>query len=213
VGEGEAPDTEWVTTMATIEPTRRTAFPSAPFTVDDLLRFPDDGNRYELFNGSLVVSPAPTPLHQDAIFRQQKILHQAVPSHLKVLSTVNVRASDKDLYIPDLVIVPRQRVREVRLMFAPADVRVAVEVVGPSTKTRDRGTKVQAYAEAGIPAYWRIELAEGPTLYVYELDEDTYRGPVAYKAGTVATLTTPCSVSFDPADLIDAWDGSPPLEA
>ncbi|SEG85648.1 hypothetical protein SAMN05444920_105568 [Nonomuraea solani] len=58
--------------MATIEPTtgsavgepapRRTVLPGAPpFTVDDLLKFPDDGNRYELFNGSLVVSPAPPP--------------------------------------------------------------------------------------------------------------------------------------------------------
>ncbi len=61
MGEGETPDTEWVTAMATIEPTERTAFPAAPFTVDDLFNFPDDGNRYELFNGSLVVSPAPTP--------------------------------------------------------------------------------------------------------------------------------------------------------
>lgn len=70
--EGVTPDTEQVTAMATIEPTtgsavgepapRRTVLPGAPpFTVDDLLKFPDDGNRYELFNGSLVVSPAPPP--------------------------------------------------------------------------------------------------------------------------------------------------------
>ncbi|MFC7588440.1 hypothetical protein ACFQYP_35580 [Nonomuraea antimicrobica] len=50
--------------MATIEPTdtERTVLPGRPpFTVDDLLNFPDDGNRYELFNGSLLVSPSPTP--------------------------------------------------------------------------------------------------------------------------------------------------------
>ncbi|MBF8194476.1 Uma2 family endonuclease [Nonomuraea sp. K274] len=200
--DGWFPDTGQVTAMATMEPAGRTAFPHAPFTVDDLLKFPDDGNRYELFNGSLVVSPAPTPLHQDTIFLLQTILHQAVPSHLKVYSTVNVRVSDKDFYIPDLVVVPRATAKSVKLMFAPSDLLLAVEVVSPSTKLHDRGMKAAAYA-AGIPAYWRIEPDEGPTLYVYEIDGDTYSGPTAHKAGTRATLSSPFPVSFDPADLID----------
>ncbi|MEO3888931.1 Uma2 family endonuclease [Nonomuraea sp. B5E05] len=200
--------------MATIEPksgtaadeptTRRTVLPGAPpFTVDDLLRFPDDGNRYELFNGSLLVSPAPTPLHQDAIFLLQTILHQAAPPHLKVFSTVNVRASDKDFYIPDIVVVPKERARSVKLMFAPEDVLLAVEVVSPTTKIRDRATKAAAYAAAGIPTYWRVELDEGPALYVHELDEGSYRGPSTHQAGDKVSLSAPYPVSFDPADLTD----------
>ncbi|TMR92301.1 Uma2 family endonuclease [Nonomuraea basaltis] len=193
--------------MATIEPTPgRTFLPGArPFTVDDLFKLPNDGNRYELFNGSLVVSPAPTPLHQDAIFRLQMILHQAMPAHLMVLSTVNVRASDKDFYIPDLVIVPKVVARSVRLMFKPSDLLLAVEVVSPSTKAHDRGLKSEAYAMAGIPIYWRVEPDEGPTLYVYELDGDTYRGPAAHKPGTTVTLSSPYPVTFDPADLVGNW--------
>ncbi|PRX64293.1 Uma2 family endonuclease [Nonomuraea fuscirosea] len=214
MGESETPDNEWVTAMATIEPktgtaaeeptTRRTVLYGAPpFTVDDLLKFPDDGNRYELFNGSLLVSPAPTPQHQDAIFLLQTILHQAAPPHMKVYSTVNVRASDSDLYIPDLVVVPKERARSVRLMFAPEDVRLAVEVVSPSTRTRDRAIKATAYAAAGIPAYWRVELDEGPKLYVHELDDDSYRGPTAHEAGAKVSLSQPFPVIFDPADLTD----------
>ncbi|MFI7640190.1 Uma2 family endonuclease [Nonomuraea sp. NPDC049400] len=190
--------------MATIEPTAgRAAFPSAPYTVDDLLKFPDDGNRYELFNGSLVVSPAPSLLHQDVIFFLQTILHQAAPSHVKVYSTVNVRPSDEDLYIPDLVVVSRANVKSTKVMLAPSDVLLAVEVVSPSTKMHDRGTKAVAYAAAGIPLYWRIEPFEGPTLYVYELDGDSYKEPTAHKAGTIVSLSSPYSVSFDPADLVD----------
>ncbi|MFI7700723.1 Uma2 family endonuclease [Nonomuraea sp. NPDC049480] len=189
--------------MATIEPTERMAFPIAPFTVDDLFNFPDDGNRYELFNGSLVVSPAPTPQHQDALSLLWTILRRTVPSHLKVLLTVNVRASDTDFYIPDLVVVPKGRFKSVKLMFTPEDVLLAVEVVSPSTKTRDRATKVEAYAKVGIPTYWRVELDEGPTLYVYDLDGDSYRGPVAHRAGTLASLATPYPISFNPADLIE----------
>jgi Uma2 family endonuclease len=197
-------NTGWVTAMA-IEPTaRRTVLPGVPpFTVDDLLRFPDDGNRYELFNGSLVVSPAPSLLHQDVIFLLQTILHQAAPSDLKVYTTVNVRASEKDLYIPDLVVVPRATAKSVKLMLAPDNLLLAVEVVSPSTRAHDSGAKAVAYATAGIPLYWRIEPHEGPTLYVYELDGDSYKPPTAYKAGTTVTLTSPYPVTFDPADLID----------
>ncbi|MFI7613366.1 Uma2 family endonuclease [Nonomuraea terrae] len=131
------------------------------------------------------------------------MLHQAAPPHLKVLSTVNVRASDHDFYIPDLVVVPKERARAVRLMFEPDDVLLAVEVVSPGTQVRDRATKTQAAAAAGIPAYWRLELDEGPTLYAYELDGDSYRGPVAHKPGNTARFTSAYPVSFDPADLID----------
>ncbi|MEV0614209.1 Uma2 family endonuclease [Nonomuraea sp. NPDC050404] len=191
--------------MATIEPagTQRTVLPGKPpFTVDDLLEFPDDGNRYELCDGSLLVSPAPVPLHQRIIFRLQRILDDALPPGLEPLSTVNLRVTDKDFYIPDLVVVPDESVDDVGLMFAPAHLLLAVEVGSPSTAKRDEVLKVAAYAEAGIPAYWRVEPDEGPSLYVYELDGDGYSPPAVYKAGTVARLTSPFPISFDPADLV-----------
>lgn len=190
--------------MATTEPTtRRTVLPGEPpFTVDDLLKFPDDGNRYELFNGSLLVSPAPLPLHQRVIRRLESILDGASPDELEPLSTVNLRVGDRDFYIPDLVVVPTESVESVGLMFGPADVLLAVEVVSPSTQARDRGFKTEAYAAAGIPVYWRIELSEGSALYVYRLDGDAYEPPVVHKAGELATLSTPFEVSFDPGELV-----------
>ncbi|WP_236005107.1 Uma2 family endonuclease [Nonomuraea antri] len=191
--------------MATIEPTeQRTVLPGAPpYSVDDLLKFPDDGNRYELFNGSLLVSPAPLPPHQDTIFLTQIILHKAAPRHLRAMTTINVRVSEQDFFIPDLAVVQRKAIHTTGPMFSPQDVLLVGEVVSPSTKLRDRALKVEAYAAAGIPTYWRIELNEGPTLYVYTLDGDSYASPIAYKAGTVAHLTEPFPVSFDPAELQD----------
>ncbi|MCK2220524.1 Uma2 family endonuclease [Actinomadura sp. ATCC 31491] len=191
--------------MATIEPTstRRTVLPGAPpFTVDDLLKFPDDGNRYELFNGSLVVSPAPKPRHQRVISRLVVILETAAPAGIECLTTVNVSPSVEDLYIPDLVVVPEQVSEAVDLVYAPRDLLLAVEVVSPSSKAQDRSTKMTAYAEAGIPRYWRIEPDEGPSLYVYELDGRSYEGPTVHKAGAAVTLSAPFPVSFDPADLM-----------
>ncbi|WP_344887609.1 Uma2 family endonuclease [Nonomuraea antimicrobica] len=195
--------------MATIEPTdtERTVLPGRPpFTVDDLLNFPDDGNRYELFNGSLLVSPSPTPLHQLMITNLLIILQSAAPPHLVTLTTVNLRATDKDYYIPDLVVVPREIGRSMNLMLAPQDILLTVEVGSPSTKMRDEQLKAEVYARAGIPVYLRIEPDEGPALYVYELgdeDADEYGPPTVYKAGTVANLTMPFPVSFDPGQLAE----------
>jgi Uma2 family endonuclease len=213
VGEGETPDNEWVTAMATIEPktgtaaeeptTRRTVLYGAPpFTVDDLLKFPDDGNRYELFNGSLIVSPAPTPQHQRVITRLVHILQGAAPPVLECLTTVNVRFSNENFYIPDIVVVPEEVSEGVDLMYSPRDLLLAIEVVSPSSKAVDRAVKVEAYAEAGVPFYWRVEPMEGPTIYVYELDGNSYAGPVAYKAGGIFSMTTPFQVSFDPGELV-----------
>ncbi|MEO3888930.1 Uma2 family endonuclease [Nonomuraea sp. B5E05] len=199
--------------MATIEPksgtaadeptTRRTVLPGAPpFTVDDLLRFPDDGNRYELFNGSLLVSPAPTPLHQRVITRLMIILQSAAPPELECLTTVNVGYSNENFYIPDLVVVPEAVSDGVDLMYSPGDLLLAIEVVSPSSKSVDRAVKVEAYAEAGIPLYWRVEPMEGPRIYVYELDGHSYAGPAVHKAGNMITLPAPFSVTFDPAQLM-----------
>ena len=191
--------------MATIEPAGPRVFPlgNAPYTVDDLLKFPDDGNRYELFNGSLLVSPAPTIHHQVAITNAMRILLGAVPDDMMILTYVNFRVSDKDYYIPDFVVVPRSAAVRGGLMFSPRDMLLAGEVVSPSTRKQDKGLKPLAYAEAGVPVYWRLELDEGPTLYVYELNGDSYDPPTACKAGTVAELTKPFPVSFDPAAFVE----------
>ncbi|MEU6784834.1 Uma2 family endonuclease [Nonomuraea angiospora] len=203
MSEGKVPDTWWVTAMATIEPTtrREIVLPAPPYTVDDLLEFPDDGNRYELFNGSLLVSPAPTKLHQLALYQVQRILDAAAPPGLVLLSTVNLRVSVRDQYIPDFVVATEESLYTDSLVFSPEELLLAVEVVSPSTKKRDKILKADVYAAAGIPNYWRVELDEGPTLYAYELNSDRYDPPTAYKAGQVAHLTTPFPVSFDPADL------------
>ncbi|MEV4895372.1 Uma2 family endonuclease [Nonomuraea sp. NPDC055795] len=190
-----------MTTRAVPEPTETsTVLPGRPpFTVDDLLRFPDDGNRYELFDGSLLVSPAPTPLHQFSILRVVRLLEDAAPPALEPLSTVNLRVTERDCFIPDVVVVPTAAVEANELMFAPADILLAVEVVSPSTRARDRSTKPAVYAEAGIPTYWRIE---PEALYVYTLDEGSYAGPEVYKAGEIARLSAPYEVAFDPGDLV-----------
>ncbi len=54
------------------------------WTVDDLARLPDDGLRYELVDGVLLVSPAPRPLHQRAVLELALLLREACPEDLEV---------------------------------------------------------------------------------------------------------------------------------
>jgi len=171
---------------------------STPRTVADLLLLPDDGNRYELLDGCLLVSPAPILTHQLVAQRLQHTLLDAAPPELEPLDTVNLKVGDEDFFIPDLVVARSEAVYEGELMLRPADVLLAVEIVGDSTRKRDRVLKLAAYAEAGIPHYWRIEPTEGPALYAYELDGDTYRLARAVTGGERVTLNEPFPVTIDP---------------
>ena len=56
-----------------------------PFTVADLEEMPDDGRRYELIDGELLVSPAPSWAHQEAVMALSILLRQARPAGLRVL--------------------------------------------------------------------------------------------------------------------------------
>jgi hypothetical protein len=136
-------------------------------------------------------------LHQRVTFRLQRVLDNAAPPGLEPLATVNLRVSDKDFCIVGLVVAQEISTEAKPLMFAPEDLLLAVEVAGLST----RAFMAEVYAAAGIPVYWRIELDEAPTLYVHELDGDSYGPPSAFKAGAIASLSAPYPVSFDPGEL------------
>ncbi len=64
-----------------------TEWPAAgrPFTVDELDRMPDDGRRYELLDGALIVSPRPTTVHQEPAAELLVVLRQACPRDLRAL--------------------------------------------------------------------------------------------------------------------------------
>lgn len=194
-------DDEWVTAMFADSPDDATHPHPQPFTVDDLMQRPDDGQRRELFDGSLLVSPAPQLFHQLVAMYLQAALLSAVPADYVPLDTANVRVDDQNFFIPDLVVARAEAVYADRLMLDPADVLLAVEIVSLSSRSHDRILKLEKYADAGIPYYWRVEPLEGPALYTYELVEDgKYRLGQAAPAGEKTELTKPFPIIVDPAD-------------
>jgi Uma2 family endonuclease len=193
---------------------------SRSYTVDDLSQVPDDGNRYEVLGGSLVVSPWPTPLHQLVAQELKHVFRTAVPEGVWVLNDVAVQLPDGDGPVPD-VVVSSVHPAVCRLWFPVDHVHTVVEVVSPSNAKTDRLYKPALYAEAGIPCYWRVELerwrgykGELPLVVVRVRDSDGWR-TVEAAAGDVTELPlavgragrdTPAptvQVNLDPLDLLD----------
>ena len=109
---------------------------SRPLTRDDLEGMPDDGHRYELVEGTLVVSPAPGMPHQDAAFLLAKLLADQCPPHLKVLmAPFDVVLADDTVVEPDVLVASRAALTPKNLPGPPV---LAVEVLSPSSRAISR---------------------------------------------------------------------------
>jgi Uma2 family endonuclease len=128
-----------------------------PYTVDDLFKMPDDGNRYEVLGGSLVVSPAPAPIHQLVADELCRRLWVVRPSGVRPVTGVAVEVLNRDGPIPDITVTSADFKLPWREL--PGEVvHTVVEVTSPSNALVDRALKPRMYADAGVPCYWRVEL-------------------------------------------------------
>src|SRR5262245_15487518 len=104
-----------------------------PWTVNDLQELPDDGYRYEIFDGSLLVSPPPPMPHCSTVYRLRRLLEQQAPTGLVIGENlgVRVRRDDRTLYIPDLVVFDAALLTADVSFLDPTDVLTAIEVISP----------------------------------------------------------------------------------
>src|SRR5690242_971544 len=115
--------------------------PGQPFTVAGLDRSPDDGHRYELLDGALVVSPRPTPAHQVVAFTLASLLDKACPVGWQVVPEPAVMVSRDTEFAPDIVVVSRDQLAGTKITRPPV---LAVEVRSPSTALIDLNAKMSA---------------------------------------------------------------------
>ena len=143
------------------------------WTLADLARLPEDEYRYEIIDGELVVSPPPTSFHQrvatEMIRRWQPTL--GVLTHAAGVSVPAGRYRERFL-VPDVLVV-RNGVSSP--YYGPSDVLVAVEIVSPSSVTRDRWAKRGLYAELGIPEYWLVDPGERTLPVFFQPSEEPPR--------------------------------------
>jgi Uma2 family endonuclease len=143
-----------------------------PFTVDDLEFMPDDGNVYELIDGTLIVSPPPGRRHQRALVRLAELLDDVCPEDLAVLwPPYVVRMSTDTELRPDLQVAWEVDIDGEVVLDAP---ELVVEVADARTTINDLNNKKVAYARMGVPHYWVLDPTR-PSMLVYELDGNAYR--------------------------------------
>lgn len=149
-----------------------TAAPRGPvWTTDDLDTMPETSHRLEILDGTLLVSPTPTNVHQTVAMRLGVALYDTCPEHLDVTQNVEVRISRLRSFVPDVLVVTAEAGTRRTSVFAPHEVVLAVEVASPSSRTLDAVTKATAYAEAGIENYWRVETEGTIVVHTYRLDD------------------------------------------
>jgi len=129
------------------------------YTADLVRALPDDGRRYEVVRGELLVTPAPRAWHQEIVAR----LFEEVRGYLRresvghaLLSPADISWSDDTLVQPDVFVVPLAEARTLDWRQMKT-LLLAVEVLSPSTARADRFTKRRLYQEVGVPSYWIVD--------------------------------------------------------
>lgn len=170
--------------------------PPGGWTVEDLDAFPDDGLRYELVDGVLLVSAAPSEDHQIALGNLYLLLAPAAPVDLRVfLAPFDVRLDPRRLLQPDIVVVPKDR--------TVADRRplLVVEVLSPSTRAVDSTLKRHVFEQGGVAAYWQVDPID-PSLRVLELIDGAYVESAVVAGHQAYDAVLPFPVRLVPADLL-----------
>jgi len=177
------------------------AWPAAdrPFTVNDLDALPDDGRRYELLNGVLIVSPRPTTVHQLAATLLATLLTNNCPDDFYVVAEPAVQLTEQTEFDPDITVVRRAEVGGAKFWTPPL---LAVEIRSPSTAVVDRNAKLAAYERFGVESYWIFDPdPKRPELTVFELGDGGYRQTAQVAREDLLRVDRPFGVELVPARL------------
>jgi Uma2 family endonuclease len=172
-----------------------------PWTVEELQRLPDDGNKYEVIDGELFVTPAPAEVHEDILARLTRILDPFVAQHglgrvYRPRAVVRTQGSEVE---PDLMVrAKRSQPRSGRDWDdAPVPILV-VEVLSPTTRRRDVMQKRDFYMRIGVAEYWVIDPELERVLVVRpEREDETITETLIWRpAGAAEPLVIPLASIF-----------------
>jgi len=168
--------------------------------LEDLLAIPDDGNRYEVLDGALVMTPPPGTRHQHVVLELAVLLRQAArPLGLQTfVAPVAWRIGPGQVPEPDLIVTVPEIVTERAIVGHPL---LVVEVLSPPGRNRDLSEKRRIYAEGGSAWYWLVEPAV-PSLTVLGLIGQTYEEHTMVEGTTPYVTEEPFPVRVVPAELM-----------
>jgi Uma2 family endonuclease len=130
------------------------------WTYADLERFPEDGPRYELYDGELWEMPAPTGTHQFCVGRCFRLIGEYADrtEGEAIASPIDIAFSERDVVQPDVVFFSASRKHLINwhrpTRHAPD---LVVEALSPGTKGNDRGRKLRMFVQYEVPEYWLLD--------------------------------------------------------
>jgi Uma2 family endonuclease len=174
--------------------------PGKPFTVADLGRMPDDGRRYELLDGVLLVSPRPGNPHQEVAAELLGLLRAACPAGLRALPEPAVQFSRETEFAPDLVVIRQEQVNAAKCTEPPL---LVVEVRSPSTALFDLNLKKAAYERFGVESYWVVVPdLDKPEVIGFELAGGRYREAAHVTGDETFAAVRPFPIEVVPSLLV-----------
>lgn len=142
--------------------THHMAMPATTRWTAEMVRaLPDDGNRYEVIDGELFVTPSPTLRHQDAVLEMASLVRPYVKAYgvgHVLVSPADVTFDDGNLVQPDVFVSPLVGGRRPREWSEVKTLLLAVEVLSPSTARADRRVKLRLYQRQHVPEYWIVDV-------------------------------------------------------
>ena len=169
------------------------------WSLELLDQLPDDNLRYELLDGTLLVSPAPVVRHQPAIGEMYLLLRAACPAdHYVYFAPTDWRPDGRTSLEPDLLVVRRDRIGEQNIVEALA---LVVEVLSPSSARIDRTLKFSRYAEGGIGQYWIVD-PRVPSVEIYDLVDGEYRLTASGQGDETVAVSAPFALSVVPVAVV-----------
>ena len=168
--------------------------------LDDLYTTPNDGNRYEILDGALVMTPAPGTAHQSVAARLIELLAEpARQLGMRALpAPVAWRIAPGQVPEPDIVVASGDVITSRAIEGPPA---LVIEVLSGSGRGRDLFEKRRIYAEGGALWYWIVDPSE-PSLTVLRLTATAYADEARVVGDEAYETRDPLAVRVVPADLL-----------
>jgi Uma2 family endonuclease len=144
-------------------------------TYDEYSLLPDDGKRYQVIEGELIVSPSPNFRHQNTVWRLGNLLRTFADTNglgVVIGAPMDVILEPQTIVQPDLLFIRHENIGIIGDIIEGAP-DLCIEVLSPSTGLHDRHTKKAVYARCGVREYWIVDPVR-ESVAVYDLDDGTY---------------------------------------
>ena len=145
------------------------------YSARDFEKLPEGPPYYQLIEGDLIMSPAPSYSHQRTVgkvfLKLSRLLEEKGQGEV-LISSIDVYLDEKNVFQPDIVVLLKEGKAKVeeKGIFGPPD--VVVEILSPSTAYYDLIVKKEVYERAGVKEYWILD----PNRKTFEIYKNTEEG-------------------------------------